>query len=107
MRLSRETMEKKLARPVSVLAYPVGERSTVSQETTMRLLERTGYSAAFSHYGGVNLPGETSPFDVRRYGVIGQSDPHFRLQTAIRILKGSRWNDQPRRVQQSLDTSSP
>jgi protein-tyrosine-phosphatase/peptidoglycan/xylan/chitin deacetylase (PgdA/CDA1 family)/carbamoylphosphate synthase large subunit len=107
LRVSRETMERQLARPVSVLAYPVGERSTFSQETTMRLLERTGYSAAFSHYGGVNLPGETCQFDVRRYGVTRQSHPHFRLQTAIRILKGSRWNDRPRRVQQSLDTSSP
>jgi protein-tyrosine-phosphatase/peptidoglycan/xylan/chitin deacetylase (PgdA/CDA1 family)/predicted ATP-grasp superfamily ATP-dependent carboligase len=93
LRVSRETLEKRLARPVSVLAYPVGERSTFSQETTMRLLERTGYSAAFSHYGGVNLPGETCRFDVRRNGVICQNHSHFRLQTAIRILKGSRWKD--------------
>jgi len=89
LRISRETMEKQLARPVSVMAYPVGERSTFSQETTMRLLERTGYSAAFSCYGGLNLPGETCQFDVRRNGVIPQSHRHFRLQTAIRILKGS------------------
>jgi peptidoglycan/xylan/chitin deacetylase (PgdA/CDA1 family) len=90
LRVSRETMEKQLARPVRVLAYPVGERNTFSQDTTMRLLDRTGYTAAFSHYGGVNLPGKTRQFDVRRNGVVRQSHPHFRLQTAIRILKGSR-----------------
>lgn len=90
LRVSRETMEKQLGRPVSVMAYPVGDRSTFSQEPTMRLLERTGYSAAFSFYGGLNLPGETCQFDVRRNGILRQSLPHFRLQTAIRILKGSR-----------------
>jgi peptidoglycan/xylan/chitin deacetylase (PgdA/CDA1 family) len=90
LRVSREIMEKELARPVSAMAYPVGGRSTFSRETTMSLLERTGYSAAFSCYGGLNLPGKTCQFDVRRNGVIRQSHPCFRLQTAIRILKGSR-----------------
>lgn len=107
LRVSRETLEKQLARPVTVLAYPVGERGTFSQEPTMRLLERTGYSTAFSHYGGVNLPGETHQFDVRRYGVIRQSHPHFRLQTAIRILQGSRRQDRPRPVPRTLVTSRP
>ena len=91
LRVSREIMEEQLARPISVMAYPVGARDTFSRENTMRLLERTGYSAAFSFYGGLNLPGETCQFDVRRNGVTCQSHPHFRLQTAIRTLKGSRW----------------
>jgi peptidoglycan/xylan/chitin deacetylase (PgdA/CDA1 family) len=89
LRVSREIMEKELAWPVSAMAYPVGERSTFSRETTMRLLERTGYSAAFSCYGGLNLPGGTCQFDVRRNGVTCQSHPHFRLQTTIRTLRGS------------------
>jgi peptidoglycan/xylan/chitin deacetylase (PgdA/CDA1 family) len=90
LRVSRETIERQLSRPVNVMAYPVGDRSTFSRETATHLLERTGYSAAFSMYGGVNLPGETCQFDVRRYGVIRQSHPYFRLQTSVRILKGLR-----------------
>jgi protein-tyrosine-phosphatase/peptidoglycan/xylan/chitin deacetylase (PgdA/CDA1 family) len=90
LRISRETIEKQLSHPVEVMAYPFGDRSAFSRETSMDLLERTGYSAAFSMYGGVNLPGETCQFDVRRYGIIRQSHPCFRLQTSVRILKGLR-----------------
>jgi hypothetical protein len=60
------------------------------------MLESAGYGAAFSFYGGLNLPGNIQPFDIRRYGIEGLSYDHFRLQTAVQsalFLGTSRWSE--------------
>jgi peptidoglycan/xylan/chitin deacetylase (PgdA/CDA1 family) len=90
LRQSREILESQLNRPIDMLAFPGGRRDTFSAETR-EMLESAGYRAAFSFYGGPNLPGEIRPFDIRRYGIDGQSHARFRLQTAVRASTGTRW----------------
>ncbi len=46
-------------------AYPVGNPLSFSR-TTEACVEAAGYRAAFSNYGGLNLPEEISPFNVKR-----------------------------------------
>ena len=87
---SREVLERQLDHPVDTLAFPVGQKDTFSLETLL-MLGSAGYRAAFSFYGGLNLPGKVCPFDVLRYGVDGQSYSRFRLQTAIGTTTGTRW----------------
>lgn len=70
LRQSREILESQLKVPIDTLSFPVGQKDTFSPET-VRILDSTGYRAAFSFYGGLNLPGKFSPFDIRRYGVDG------------------------------------
>jgi peptidoglycan/xylan/chitin deacetylase (PgdA/CDA1 family) len=81
LRQSREILESQLHQPIDTLAFPVGKRDTFSQET-FRVLKSTGYRAAFSFYGGINLPGKIHPFDIRRYGIHGPSYARFRLRIA-------------------------
>jgi peptidoglycan/xylan/chitin deacetylase (PgdA/CDA1 family) len=83
IRQSREILESQLDQRINTLAFPVGNRGTFSHETA-RLLESAGYGAAFSFYGGLNLPGNIQPFDIRRHGIEGLSYDRFRLQTAVR-----------------------
>jgi len=54
-------------------------------------LKKTGYRAAFSFYGGLNRPGETQPFDIRRFSVGDQSYARLRLQTSLAAISGTRW----------------
>jgi hypothetical protein len=68
LRVSRDILWRQLGVRVRTLAYPVGSRSSFS-ETTSRALEAEGYDAAFSFYGGVNLPGRIQPHNVLRMGV--------------------------------------
>jgi peptidoglycan/xylan/chitin deacetylase (PgdA/CDA1 family) len=87
-RYSREILERELDRRIDVLAYPVGLKHCFSGET-ISALEQTGYRAAFSFYGGSNRPGETRPFDIRRYGVADLSYARFRLQSTLRAITGT------------------
>jgi peptidoglycan/xylan/chitin deacetylase (PgdA/CDA1 family) len=87
---SREILESHLKERTDTLSIPVGQRDSFSQET-VRMLGVTGYRAAFSFYGGLNIPGKIDPFDIRRYGVDGQSYSRLRLQTAIGTTTGTRW----------------
>jgi len=87
-RHSREILEHELNRRVDILAYPVGLKHCFSAET-ISALERAGYRAAFSFYGGSNRPGEMQPFDMRRYGVASLSLARFRLQTNLRAVTGA------------------
>ena len=91
LRLSREILERELGIEVEALAYPVGGRSTFSEET-YGALKRAGYRLAFSFYGGVNGFKEIDPFDVRRNGV--ESDltyERFRFQTSLAAMTGRGW----------------
>jgi peptidoglycan/xylan/chitin deacetylase (PgdA/CDA1 family) len=89
-RRSREILEAQLGRQVDTLAYPVGGRDAFSADS-IESLKSAGYRAAFSYYGGVNRPGETRRFDVRRFAVDSQSMDRLRLQTALAAVSGSRW----------------
>ena len=89
-RQSRETLESQLNHRVDVLAYPVGGRNCFTPET-IEALESCGYRAAFSFYGGFNLPGEMQPFNICRVGVGPQSQSRFRLKMALAALTGTRW----------------
>jgi peptidoglycan/xylan/chitin deacetylase (PgdA/CDA1 family) len=89
-RLSKEILERELKRKTDILAYPVGLKHCFSAET-VSVLKQTGYRAAFSFYGGSNLPGKIQPFDIRRYGVADQSLARLRLQTALGAATGASW----------------
>lgn len=89
-RQSRAILEGELGRRIDVMAYPVGSRESFSADTVAALQE-TGYRAAFSFYGGMNRPGETQPFDIRRCGIGDQSWARLRLQTALAAATGNRW----------------
>lgn len=87
---SRAHLKEHLGKEPDALAYPVGLRSTFTQQT-QQLAEECGYRAAFSFYGGTNLPGMTRPYDVKRVGVGDQSWPRFRVQAAVCRLTGKYW----------------
>jgi len=89
-RCSREILERELNRKIDTLAYPVGLPHCFSPDT-VSVLEQTGYRAAFSFYGGSNLPGKMQPFDIRRYGVADLSHSRLRLQTAWGAATGAPW----------------
>ena len=50
-----QQLEERLGTSIRILAYPVALRASFSPET-MVAVEKAGYHAAFSYYGGVNLP---------------------------------------------------
>ena len=87
---SRDILQRELQVPVDVLAYPVGSRHTFS-DVTVNALKKTGYRAAFSHYGGGNRGGAIDAFDIRRESVGGASYSRFRLQTALSAATGTLW----------------
>ncbi len=65
LKISKERLESELSQKVDLFAYPVGQRSCFTAET-QRLVAETGYTAAFSFYGGHNRVGEHNRFDLRR-----------------------------------------
>lgn len=87
---SRLLLKQHLGIEADVLAYPVGDQSSISDQTR-RSAREVGYRAAFSFYGGTNLPGVTHPYDIKRVGVGAQSWPRFRVQAAICRLTGNYW----------------
>jgi peptidoglycan/xylan/chitin deacetylase (PgdA/CDA1 family) len=88
LRTSREILERELGVRADVLAYPVGARSSFTAET-VRALKNAGYRAAFSYYGGVNGPGSTNVFDIRRIPVESDlTQPLFRLRLALASSTG-------------------
>jgi peptidoglycan/xylan/chitin deacetylase (PgdA/CDA1 family) len=66
---SRQIIEERLGAPVHALAYPVGSRTSFSADT-ISVLKRANYRAAFSFYGGMNVPSAIDRFDIRRLGVV-------------------------------------
>ena len=87
----KDTIEARLSISATVLAYPVGKRTTFTPQT-QEVLQELGYSAAFSYYGGINLPGRTLPFDIRRNSIdAGLPLDRLRLQLALGSLTGGYW----------------
>jgi peptidoglycan/xylan/chitin deacetylase (PgdA/CDA1 family) len=87
---SRAILKQELGVEVDVLAYPVGHRDSFSDETK-RIAQEAGYRGAFSHYGGTNLLGNTSAFDIKRTKVVNQSMNRFRVQSAVCRVTGKFW----------------
>jgi peptidoglycan/xylan/chitin deacetylase (PgdA/CDA1 family) len=87
---SRVILKEQLNAEVDVLAYPVGSRTSFTDQTQM-LARKAGYRAAFSFYGGTNLPGKTLPYNVNRIGICNQSSNRFRVQTSVCRFTGKFW----------------
>jgi hypothetical protein len=87
---SRALIKEQLGIEAGALAYPVGGTSCFS-ERTRQLAHEAGYRAAFSFYGGTNLPGETRAYDVKRVGVGDQSWLRFRVQAVVCRRTASYW----------------
>jgi peptidoglycan/xylan/chitin deacetylase (PgdA/CDA1 family) len=68
LRRSKETLERELGAPVTLMAYPVGKPHTFTG-ATKKVAAECGYDGAFSFYGGNNRQGETDRFDIRRVAV--------------------------------------
>jgi peptidoglycan/xylan/chitin deacetylase (PgdA/CDA1 family) len=90
LRRSREILERELNCRIDALAYPVGAKDTFNDETIMALREND-YHAAFSYYGGFNLPGRTQPFDIPRFGVGRKRHARFRLQLSLGAVTARTW----------------
>jgi len=87
---SRSILKEKLGVEIDALAYPVGARTSFTKQT-QKLAQEAGYRAAFSFYGGTNLPGKTNPYDVSRVSIDDQSWSRFRVQTAVCRFNGKFW----------------
>jgi peptidoglycan/xylan/chitin deacetylase (PgdA/CDA1 family) len=87
---SRAILKKELGVEADALAYPVGGKISFTDQT-QNTARDAGYRAAFSFYGGTNLPGKISPYDVARIGIDDQSRTRFRVQTSVCRVSGSYW----------------
>ena len=87
---SKAMLREQLGVDACALAYPVGSAESFSGET-QRLAREAGYRAAFSFYGGVNLPGKTQPYDVKRISIGDQSRRRFEVQASICGFTGNYW----------------
>ncbi len=87
---SRTLLRERLGVNADCVAYPVGARTSFSEQTQL-LAQEAGYQIAFSFYGGANRPGQTTPYDVKRSGVGDQSQARFRVQSATYRVSGGYW----------------
>lgn len=87
---SRSILAEQLQTPIDTIAYPVGAPTAFTPQTQDLALQ-AGYRAAFSYYGGINLPGRTARFDVARQNVGAQSRIRFNLQVQVAHLTGHFW----------------
>jgi peptidoglycan/xylan/chitin deacetylase (PgdA/CDA1 family) len=88
---ARTILQDRLQVDGNVLAYPYGSKGSFNLDT-LRALEQAGYRAAFSFYGGFNLPGRTEHYDIRRFSM----NPHttrqrLRLQMAVAATTARWW----------------
>jgi len=87
---SRSILNNRIGAQINVLAYPVGARTSFTDQTR-RMAREAGYRAAFSFYGGTNIRGKISPYDVTRIGVDGQCWERFKVQIATCRSTGNFW----------------
>jgi peptidoglycan/xylan/chitin deacetylase (PgdA/CDA1 family) len=87
---SRAILKERLGIEADALAYPVGAKASFTGQT-QALARDAGYRAAFSFYGGTNLPGKTRPYDVNRIGIGHQGWSRFRVQAAVCRFTGKYW----------------
>ncbi len=87
--LSRQVIAERLGQAPSAIAYPVGLPDCFT-ETTGKLVMEAGYRAGFSFYGGVNQPGQSPSWNLKRHAVAQTTPARFQLQTKVSALTG-RW----------------
>jgi peptidoglycan/xylan/chitin deacetylase (PgdA/CDA1 family) len=87
---SRALLKEQLGGHADVLAYPVGARTSFTKITQVAARD-AGYRAAFSFYGGTNLPREASPYDLRRIAMSSQSLIRMRVRSIIGKSTGNYW----------------
>ena len=87
---SQRVLSDMLNSSVSILAYPVGGRTSFTRET-QDLAKAAGYEAAFSMYGGTNSAQIKDIFDVRRICMDGLPKSRFQVQNAIGRISGVYW----------------
>jgi peptidoglycan/xylan/chitin deacetylase (PgdA/CDA1 family) len=79
LRESKQALEGIVGKPVDALAYPFGGPGAVTPETE-RLAREAGYRVAFSAQTGLNRPGQSEPFALRRMNV-GAADSLAMVRT--------------------------
>ncbi|MHB1557680.1 MAG: polysaccharide deacetylase family protein [Isosphaeraceae bacterium] len=85
---SRRILEDRLGRPVEALAYPYGWPGAFD-DRTRSIAAEAGYRVAFASFEGINRPGSTDPFAVRRLGVgSGDSAGLLRARVALHGMLG-------------------
>jgi peptidoglycan/xylan/chitin deacetylase (PgdA/CDA1 family) len=90
---SRERIGDALGEAPTLLAYPVGG-PTAFTAVTERLAKESGYEAAFTFFGGMNIPGHCSLFALSRVGVHhADTDAQFRITAATSTV--ARWGREP------------
>jgi peptidoglycan/xylan/chitin deacetylase (PgdA/CDA1 family) len=87
---SRAILTEELGVQPEAIAYPVGQTSSFTLET-QKIAREVGYRGAFSFYGGANLQGQMSQFDLKRTGIDNCSGVRFRVQTTFCRFRGSCW----------------
>ena len=87
---SRAIILEQLGTEAKALAYPVGHKDSFSSQT-QRIAQETGYRCAFSHYGGMNIQGKTSVYDVKRTKIASQSRNRFQIRASICRSIGIFW----------------
>jgi peptidoglycan/xylan/chitin deacetylase (PgdA/CDA1 family) len=87
---ARKQLTERLGVEIDTITYPVGLTDSFSK-ITQQLARETGYRAAFSYYGGINLPGATQPYDIQRIGIGGPSRTRFRVQSTVCRWSGKSW----------------
>ena len=88
---SRRILERELdgACKIQGLAYPFGWPSTFDA-ATQRLAQEAGYRLAFTTVEGINRPGDSAPFALRRLNVgYHDSAPLFRARTTLQTSFGA------------------
>ncbi|MGB2635566.1 MAG: polysaccharide deacetylase family protein [Candidatus Acidiferrum sp.] len=88
---ARDILTERLQATGDVLAYPIGSRDAFNDDT-IRALENAGYRAAFSFYGGFNLPGRTQRYDIRRFSVNRDTTLHrLHIQMSVAATTARVW----------------
>lgn len=65
---SKRILEEQTGREIVALAYPYGDPGMFTDQTE-RLAQEAGYRLAFAANRGINRPGQTDRFAIRRIGV--------------------------------------
>jgi hypothetical protein len=79
---SKAIIDENMGRPVTSLAYPNGTPKDFTAET-QQIAKETGYTTAFSYYGGINRDILSSnPYNILR-GSPNSHQASFRVDTVL------------------------
>ena len=85
---SKTVLQNQLGRQVEAMAYPYGWPGAFNA-STKALAARAGYRVGFTAIEGINRPGSTDPFAVRRLNVgSGDSPTLLRARSALHATLG-------------------